>query len=211
MSKGSIDFSNLGAQFKGLEAGNIGNWPPLAKAVMVLFVCGLVSGALYWFFIMPQLDELNAARIKEQTLKLDYEAKAGKAANLPAYTQQMQQMKEAFKDLLRQLPKSAEVPGLVDEISYAGSGAGLVFNKVELQKDEKKEFIVEAPISITVTGGYHQLGEFISKVSALPRIVTIHNFTIKSTAKAGDTESSDNLSMDVIAKTYRYESAEGEK
>ncbi len=206
MKNANIDLSQIGKQFQNLDVNNIGNWPPLAKAAAIMFVCGMVMAGLFYTTTSPELDTLDAAKGREQQLRSEFETKAAKASNLATFTQQMQQMQEAFKDLLRQLPKTAEVPSIVDEISYAGSGAGLQFNKLELQTEQKKEFIVEAPIAISVNGSYHQLGEFVSKVSALPRIVTLHDFTIKSAGK--DLDSADALVMEVIAKTYRYESAE---
>ena len=192
-----------------IDFNNLGSAPPIAKGILIFVACALVTFLAWYFVISPQWDALDAAEKQEQGKRGEFEEKQRKAANLGAYRQQMQQMQEAFKDLLRQLPKSTEIPGLVDEISYAASGSGLYSNKLDKQADVKREFYIETPIAITVTGGYHQVGEFISKVSALPRIVTVHDFTLKTTAKAGDIESSDNLTLDIVAKTYRYEAEEG--
>ena len=192
-----------------IDFNNLGSAPPIAKGFLILVACLLVVFAAWYFVISPQWDVLEAAEKQEMTKRNEFEEKQRKAANLGAYRQQMQQMQEAFKDLLRQLPKSTEVPGLIDEISYAASGSGLYSNKLEKEADVRREFYIETPIVISMTGGYHQIGEFISKVSALPRIVTIHDFTLKTTAKAGDIENSDSLTLDLIAKTYRYEAEEG--
>lgn len=192
-----------------IDFNNLGSAPPIAKGLLIFVACGLVTFLAWYFVISPQWVALEAAEKQEQGKRGEFEEKQRKAANLGAYRQQMQQMQEAFKDLLRQLPKSTEIPGLVDEISYAASGSGLYSNKLDKQADVKREFYIETPIAITVTGGYHQIGEFISKVSALPRIVTVHNFTLKTNAKTGDIESSDNLTLDIVAKTYRYEAEEG--
>ena len=192
-----------------IDFNNLGSAPPIAKGFLILVACLLVVFAAWYFVISPQWDVLEAAEKQEMTKRNEFEDKQRKAANLGAYRQQMQQMQEAFKDLLRQLPKSTEVPGLIDEISYAASGSGLYSNKLEKEADVRREFYIETPIVISMTGGYHQIGEFISKVSALPRIVTIHDFTLKTTAKAGDIENSDSLTLDLIAKTYRYEAEEG--
>ncbi len=195
-------------QLKGLDVNNIGNWPALPKALAIAFVCLLVVGLVYYLDTSAQLDELAAEERKETDLRSEFENKQRKAANLQAYEQQMQQMQEAFKDLLRQLPKGTEVPNLLDEVSYAISGAGLINNKFKQLPDVKQEFYIESPIEISIAGSYHQIGEFVSRVSALPRIVTIHDFTLKSTAKPGDIDNSDMLTMDLIAKTYRYDSGE---
>lgn len=192
-----------------IDFNNLGGAPALAKGLLIFIACALVTFLAWYFVISPQWVVLEAAQKQEEGKRGEFEEKQRKAANLGAYRQQMQQMQEAFKDLLRQLPKSTEVPGLIDEISYAASGSGLYSNKLDKQADVKREFYIETPIAITVTGGYHQIGEFISKVSALPRIVTVHDFALKTTAKPGDIESSDNLTLDIVAKTYRYEAEEG--
>lgn len=192
-----------------IDFNNLGSAPPVAKGFLITVACAIVVALALYFFTSDQWDELAAAEKQEQTKRSEFEEKQRKAANLGAYRQQMQQMQEAFKDLLRQLPKSTEVPGLVDEISYAASGSGLFSGKLEKEADVKREFYIETPISVSVTGGFHQIGEFISKVSALPRIVTIHDFTLKSSAKSGDIENSDSLTLDLVAKTYRYEAEEG--
>ena len=192
-----------------IDFNNLGSAPPFAKGFLVFVACGLVAFLAWYFVISPQWDVLEAEQLQEQAKRGEFDEKQRKAVNLGAYRQQMQQMQEAFKDLLRQLPKSTEVPGLIDEISYAASGSGLYSNKLDKLADVKREFYIETPIAITVTGGYHQIGEFISKVSALPRIVTVHEFTLRTTARPGDIENSDNLTLEITAKTYRYEAEEG--
>lgn len=191
-----------------IDFNNLGSAPPIAKGFLIAVTCLIVVALSLYLFTSAQWDELEQAEKQELAKREQFETKQRKAANLGAYRQQMQQMQEAFKDLLRQLPKSTEVPGLIDEISYAASGSGLFSGKLEKDADIKREFYIETPIVISITGSYHQVGEFISKVSALPRIVTIHDFTLKTNAKAGDIENSDNLTLDVIAKTYRYEAEE---
>ena len=197
------------AQDLQLDFNNLGGAHPVAKGLLIAFVCGLIVGGWIYLDTTEQWTQLETAERKENALRNEFSEKQRKASNLNSYRQQMEQMQEAFKDLLRQLPKSTEVPGLVDEVSYAASGSGLFSSKLDMQQDVKRQFYIETPISISVNGSYHQLGEFISKVSALPRIVTIHDFTIKSTGKAGELDKSDSLSMDLIAKTYRYEAEEG--
>ena len=194
------------AQDLQLDFNNLGGAHPIAKGLLIAFVCGLIVGGWIYLDTTDQWAQLETAERKENTLRNEFSEKQRKAANLNSYRQQMEQMQEAFKDLLRQLPKSTEVPGLVDEVSYAASGSGLFSSKLDMQQDVKRQFYIETPISISVNGSYHQLGEFVSKVSALPRIVTIHDFTIKTTGKPGEL---DNLTMDLIAKTYRYEAEEG--
>lgn len=196
------------AQDLQIDPNNLGNAHPIAKAIVIGFVCALIAGAWIYLDTVEQWDQLAAVENRENQLRNEFSEKQRKASNLNAYKQQMEQMQEAFKDLLRQLPKSTEVPGLVDEISYAASGSGLFNGKLQLQADVKQQFYIEKPINVTVSGSYHQIGEFISKVSALPRIVTIHDFTLKTTGKPGDIDTSDQLTLEMIAKTYRYESGD---
>ena len=198
--------SSLATQFKelnSLDFNNLGDWPALAKLLSCLIVAAIVCGLGMYLFVFDQQDALEQAKQKELTLRDEFEKKQAKAANLEDYKKQMAVMQESFGALLRQLPKSTEVPGLVDDITYAGTASGLSFNQIRLEKEKRAEFYTEQPISIDVVGTYHQLGEFVSKVSGLPRIVTLHDFSI--TSKAG----SDKLQMKVLAKTYRYDAEEG--
>lgn len=196
---------DLASQFKelnSLDLNNLGDWPPLAKGLACLLAAGLVCGLGVYLFVLDQQDALELARQQEVELRTQFETKQAKAASLEDYRKQMAVMQESFGALLRQLPKSTEVPGLVDDMTYAGTASGLTFNQIKLEAEKKAEFYTEQPISIDVVGNYHQLGEFVSKISGLPRIVTLHDFTI---GKAG----ADVLNMRVLAKTYRYDSEEG--
>lgn len=200
--------SDLASQFKelnSLDFNNMGDWPPLAKAIACIFVAALVCGLGVYLFVLDQQDVLEQSKQKETELRTQFEQKQAKAASLDDYRKQMDLMKESFGALLRQLPKSTEVPGLVDDMTYAGTASGLRFNQIKLEAEKKAEFYTEQPISIDVIGSYHQLGEFVSKISGLPRIVTLHDFVIDNKPGNGD------LNMRVTAKTYRYDSEEGKK
>lgn len=195
---------SLGSQFKelnSLDFNNIGDWPPLAKFLSCFLIAAAVCGLGVYLFVLDQNDLLEQARAKELELRNEFETKQAKAASLEDYRKQMQVMQESFGALLRQLPKSTEVPGLVDDITYAGTASGLKFNQIKLEQEKKAEFYTEQPIAIDVVGQYHQLGDFVSKVSGLPRIVTLHDFVITSSDKTADGQ----LNMRVTAKTYRYD------
>ena len=180
-----------------LTAENIGTWPLLVKAVVWISVFLVVISSGYYGVVQTMEGELEQLRIVEKTLKASYKSKAHEAANLEAYRLQMIDVEKNFGALLSQLPGDTEVPGLLDDISNAGVSNGLQFNKIALQAEQKKEFYVELPIAISVEGTYHDMGAFVSSVAALPRIVTLHDYSISN--KGGG-----NLVMQIQAKTYRY-------
>ncbi|RJQ45904.1 MAG: pilus assembly protein PilO [Gammaproteobacteria bacterium] len=191
-----------------LDFNNIGSWPNPAKAVAVGVLCIAVLGAGYWFDTKSQWETLTQSRQQEQELKQTFEAKQRKAANLDAYQQQMAEMKQSFGAMLRQLPSQTEVEGLLVDISQTGLASGLEFELFKPEAEIPRDFYAELPIRIKVTGSYHQFGNFISGIAALPRIVTLHDISItqapqKETGKKG-TGPSAPLVMEITAKTYRY-------
>jgi type IV pilus assembly protein PilO len=139
------------------------------------------------------------AQTEEAELKQEFEKKAFQAANLDAYRRQMVEMQESFGALVSQLPSDTEVPGLLEDITNKGLLNGLEISSIDLQLEKAEEFYVELPISIVATGSYHDLGAFISGMAGLPRIVTLHDFNISASS-----ENTNRLSMNIIAKTYRY-------
>lgn len=187
-----------------LDVNNAGIWPAPIKGIVLLIVFGLVFGGGYWFFVKDQYSRLAQVQGKEQTLKKDYESKAYRVANLAVYRQQMKEMEQTFGALVRQLPSDTEVPGLLEDITNTALGSGLSLKQVKLQPVIKKDFYAELPINIDVTGTYHELGSFVSGVAGLPRIVTLHDFTIKP-AKGKE----NGLTMQILAKTYRYNKKSG--
>ena len=136
---------------------------------------------------------------KEQDLKIDFEKKQARAVNLDAYKEQMNEMRVVFKSMLQQLPRKSEVADLLIDISRTGLVNGLEFELFKPESERPVDFYAELPISMKVTGNYHQFGEFVSAVAALPRIVTLHNLTMSPLS-----ESSGNMTMNITAKTYRY-------
>lgn len=181
-----------------LDFSDVGAWPITAKVIAVAALCAAVLGAGYWFDTRNQLAELERIKAEEPGLKQTFESKQNKAANLEAYRAQKAEMEESFGAMLRQLPSKTEVAELLVDISQAGIANGLTFQLFQPSGEVPIEFYAELPIKIQVTGNYHQFGQFVSDVAALPRIVTLDNFSIK---RASD---NDNLSMEVTAKTYRY-------
>ncbi|MFO7594000.1 MAG: type 4a pilus biogenesis protein PilO [Pseudomonadota bacterium] len=192
-----IDFDNIAEQFSGLDPDNIGNWPILVRALIIIAVVAAVLAAGYYFDTQKQIEELARAEQQEVSLRKDFETKQAKAVNLEAYREQMKDMEESFGTMLRQLPSKTEVADLLVDITQTGLASGLDFDLFEPGTEAPREFYAELPISIKVKGDYHQLGEFVSGVAALPRIVTLHNIEVTP-------ERDDGLAMSATAKTYRY-------
>lgn len=195
------------SQFNNLDINNIGNWPPVAKGAVIGLVCVAVIGLGYWFDTQNQLDELERVRLQENKLKTEFETKQGKAANLETYRQQMTEMEESFGTMLRQLPSKTEVADLLVDITQTGLASGLDFDLFKPGAEIPKEFYAEQPISIKVNGAYHEFGQFVSGVAALPRIVTLHDIRISfqdKENKASKVDKVESLIMEANAKTYRY-------
>lgn len=180
-----------------LDINNIASWPLPARIFVVAVVFVGVLGLGYWLDIQDQRINLEKVEAKEIDLRQTFEVKARKAANLAAYEQQLEEMTESFGAMLRQLPNKTEVAELLVDISQTGLASGLEFELFKPQAETPREFYAELPISIRVKGGYHEFGNFISGVAALPRIVTVHDVNIAPN-KDGE------LTMDLLAKTYRY-------
>ena len=182
-----------------LDFSNLGDWPGIVKAVVVLILCALVGVGWYFYDIEDQYVKLQRVEKTEVDLRADFEAKQAKAANLEAYRTQLAEMQESFGAMLRQLPNKTEVADLLVDVSQTGLAAGLEFELFQPQGEVPKDFYAELPIKIRVVGNYHEFGEFVSGLAALPRIVTIHNVNIQKNAKG-----SDDLVMEALARTYRY-------
>ena len=188
--------------FNELSVDNIGSWPLPVKVIAWVLTFVLLVAAGYFYNISDMRDQLAQVERKELDLKKDFEDKAFKAANLEALRKQMAEMEQSFGALVSQLPTDTEVPGLLEDITNKGVESGLEIKSIKLQPEQTKEFYVELPINIEVTGTYHDFGTFVSGIAALPRIVTLHDFKITSDPKAQGV-----LSMSISAKTYRYKGA----
>jgi type IV pilus assembly protein PilO len=183
-----------------LDLSNIARWPAAARVVVILFIMGGVIFLGYWFHVKDQMVVLQQAEEKEANLKVIFEKKAQQAANLEAYEQQLAEMRESFGAMLRQLPNKTEVADLLVDVSQTGLASGLEFELFKPGAEIPQEFYAVLPINIRVIGTYHEFGDFVSGVAALPRIVTLHNIDIKKRGK-GDNAL---LVMNMTAKTYRY-------
>jgi len=178
---------------------NMGSWPVVGKAVFctIIGLAILIGG--YFMMLEPMQKKLSREVKQESQLKKDFENKAFQVANLEDYKAQMIEMEQSFESILKQLPRDTEVPGLIDDISLAALNNGLELKVISPQKQISTEFYNELPIQIEVEGDYHELGAYVSSVASLPRIVTLHDFSISSKGSDRDT-----LSLKILAKTYRY-------
>lgn len=185
-----------------LDLNNIGEWPVVAKAVLIALGCGLIGFGWYHFITSPQIERLERAEQKEQELRQSFERKQQKAANLEGYREQLAEMEESFGAMLRQLPDETEVAALLVDVSQTGLAAGLEFERFEPGGEVEKDFYAELPIRVRVAGHYHEFAAFVSGLAALPRIVTVHNIEIERagrTAVAGEP-----MTLGATVKTYRY-------
>jgi type IV pilus assembly protein PilO len=182
---------------RSLNIREAGNWPVAAKlgafTLIVLVIVGL-GAFLDW---KDQWEALDKARTEETTLKTQYSEKKAKAINLELYSQQLKEVEQSFGALVKQLPNRAEIDALLTDINQAGLGRGLTFELFKPAAQEKMaDFYAELPISIKITGTYHDMGAFASDVAQLPRIVTLNDVAI-----AND---KGNLTFEAVAKTFRY-------
>jgi type IV pilus assembly protein PilO len=155
--------------------------------------------------IKDEMPALERAQQTELELRGQFEERQSKAANFDAYRAQLAEIERDFGAMLRQLPGKTEVPSLLVDISQTGLGAGLEEQLFEPSVEIHKDFYAELPIKLRYTGSYHELGTFVSGIAALPRIVTLHDITIRPLSDSNP----DELSLDVTAKTYRYLDEQG--
>lgn len=184
-------------ELRNLDLKDLAALPLPVKIAGVAVLCLLILGAGYWFVIADELEQRSLAQQEELTLRETYLNKKLLALNIDLYRKQMEEMQQTFGSLLRQLPNTTEVPDLLVDITQAGLGRGLEFSLFRPEKEQPRDFYAELPISLQVSGSYHELAQFISDVAALPRIVTFGDISITS-AKSGQ------LSMQALARTYRY-------
>jgi len=193
-------FTRAGAQFKGLNPREPGQWPLLPKICVWLAVTAGVIVALWFVVISTAADELEAAGRKEPVLKEEFRNKLGQAVNLTELRKQKQQVQEYVTQLEKQLPGKADMDALLSDINQAGIGRGLQFELFRPGTVELKDYYAELPIALRVSGRYHDIGAFAADVANLSRIVTLHNLSLSGAPK----DSAGLLAMEATARTYRY-------
>ncbi len=188
-------------QLRNLDPNDPGRWPLSVRFGVIGLVLIVASGfSIYYLAWSPQQPVLEQAKAEEVTLFGDLEQKSRKAANLEAYKAQLKEMEQSFGAMLRMLPNKTEVPNLLEEISQTGSASGLDSKLFEPGNETAHDFYAEKPVKLQFTGNYHAIGNFVSGIAALPRIVTLHDISLTTVGKGA----TDQLQMDAVAKTYRY-------
>ena len=189
-------------ELRSLDTSDPGRWPLPIRAGAVALAFGAAVALGVWMLVIQQeMPGLAAAERQEIDLRAQFEDRQRKAANFDSYRAQLAEIERDFGAMLRQLPGKTEVPSLLVDISQTGLGAGLEEQTFTPMGEIQKDFYAELPIKLRYTGSYHELGNFVSGIAALPRIVTLHDITIRQTSGSANP---DQLTLDVTAKTYRY-------
>ena len=198
-------------QLRQLDPRDVGRWPFLFRALGIAIIFLVTSGILIYYFVSRgNLEDLRKAEAEQKSLWSTFDEKQRKAANLESYRQQLAEIERTFGAMLRQLPGKTEVPSLLVDISQTGLAAGLHEHLFQPGQETRKDFYAELPIKIQLSGGYHEFGNFVSGIAALPRIVTLHDIEItrgsgtRSNTRGRAPAPSDDLTLSLTAKTYRY-------
>ena len=196
---------DIGQAFQELQTlnvedlGKIGSAPAGVKVFVIILAMVVVVGAGAWFFVIPKHDELKSTEARELVLKTTFDEEQKKAANLDAYRAQLDEMERSFGVMLRQLPNKIDIESLLIDLSQTSVASGLEVEFFKPETELHEEFYAKYPIRLNVTGSYHQFGNFVSGLAALPRIVTLHDIAIAPLSEAPG-----RLGMSLTATTYRY-------
>jgi type IV pilus assembly protein PilO len=206
-----MDIGQAISDLQGLDASDlkkIGTAPVAARVFVLALLFAAIVFAGIWFIVKPKFEQHDVIAAKESDLKTLFDQTQAKAANREAYVEQLSEMKRTFNVMLRQLPNKTDIESLLIDLSQTSVAAGLEVEFFKPGKEVAREFYVEYPIKISVTGNYHQFGNFVSGLAALPRIVTLHNIQITPSGEAKNSKTDgrkvQKLKMDLTATTYRY-------
>jgi type IV pilus assembly protein PilO len=191
-----FDTQKIRDQFRDLNPQDVGTWQraPRLLTLLVIFVAVLAGGYfLYWESLQT---ELEVGRTEEERLKTEYRSKLQQAVNLEPLKRQKALVAQFVQALEKQLPSKAEMEALLSDINQAGVGRGLQFELFRPGGVSVRDYYAELPITIRVTGTYHDIGAFTADIANLPRIVTLNNLRITGSGNA--------LGLDAVAKTFRY-------
>ncbi len=194
----NVDLQGLLEDFRRLNPNDVGTWPLAPKVTALVGVFAALLAAGWWFVWQDQLDALELKKNEETKLKEEFLSKKQQAVNLELHKQQLNEIDRSFGALLKQLPNKAEVESLLVEINQSGMGRGLQFELFKPGAEIVKDFYAELPISVRLTGSYHDFGAFAGDIGRLSRIVTLNNLSIASQQKDG------TMVLDAVTKTFRY-------
>lgn len=201
--KGSlIDFHQLVDDFKTIDPNDPGLWPLAPRVAILLGIFLALLGAAWWFGWSGQLEELNNEKTQELSLRDDWLNKKNQSVNLEEYRRQLAEIDRSFGALLKQLPNRSEMGDLLVDINKAAQGRGLSIELFKPGSESVKEFYAEVPITLTLIGGYHDIGAFTGDIAKLPRIVTLNDINLTTGSRE------DVLVLKTTAKTFRYLDAE---
>lgn len=199
--KQSFDFKAFQNSLNSLNKDNYGSAPLAVRIFLVVALVAFILAMAWFLLISKKLDEIKSAEAQQVTLLEQYKERESKARHLDAYKAQVQQMEVEFVELLNQLPKDTRVSELIQGINMVGSGSGIRFQDISVEAEVEQEFFIEQPIKITAVGEYHQFGDFMTGISTLPRIITMHNFELKNQKPSLDVMP--ELQLVLNTKTYR--------
>ncbi|MBT4835839.1 MAG: type 4a pilus biogenesis protein PilO [Methylococcales bacterium] len=191
-----------------LDMENVGSWPLPAKLIAIIFMSAALAGTWYMLDTQDQMAELEKVEQEERRHRQMFEGKQKRVVNLDLLKQQLKDMEETFQAMRRQLPNKTEVDRLLDDVSQTVLASGLEQEQFQPQKEILKDDYAELPIRLKIFGQYHEMGDFVSGVAALPRIVTVNNFSIVKKVKGeknqNKKEDVSSLLMTTTVTTYRY-------
>lgn len=207
-AKPSFDFKSFWNSVNSLNKDNYGS-APLAVRIFVIAMLIVFILALAWFLLVSKkIDEIKNAEAQQATLLEDYKTKEARARHLDEYRDQVAQMEFEFTELLNQLPKTKQVSDLIEGINMVGVGSGIRFQDISNEQEVEQEFFIEQPIKIQAVGEYHQFGNFMTGIAALPRIITMHNFEVANSQPSLD--KMPELQLTLHTKTYRTKETDEE-
>ncbi|HGF7509562.1 type 4a pilus biogenesis protein PilO [Vibrio cholerae] len=187
------------ASLQELELDEISEWPLLPQLVVILLIMLLIQGAGYWFYLMPKQDEIAQLKQEEETVKATLRIKANKVAVLPQIQAQLDELKERYDFLLRQLPVQKELASMLASVNQLGLDSSLTFTRIDWGERESQEFLYRLPLNIELTGSYHDIGDFSQAIAKLPRIINFDDVDWQRVSQESST-----LHFRVRAYTYQF-------
>ncbi|EGR1042710.1 fimbrial protein [Vibrio cholerae] len=187
------------ASLQELELDEISEWPLLPQLLVILLIMLLIQGAGYWFYLMPKQDEIALLKQEEETVKATLRIKANKVAVLPQIQAQLDELKERYDFLLRQLPVQKELASMLASVNQLGLDSSLTFMRIDWGERESQEFLYRLPLNIELTGSYHDIGDFSQAIAKLPRIINFDDVDWQRVSQESST-----LHFRVRAYTYQF-------